>query len=118
MRELRAYALEKLSTLDVKVNMPERECAPHIINLTLPSIKSETMLHHLSSKGIYVSSGSACSSNSATKKVSRALRGFGLTDFDADCSMRISLSPFNVKEDIDELILSLSEGIDKLVKIK
>ncbi len=118
MRELRTYALEKLSSLNVRVNLPKGECAPHIINITLPSIKSETMLHHLSAKGIYVSSGSACSSNSATKKISRALRGFGLTDFDADCSMRISLSPFSKKEDIDELILALSEGIDKLVKIK
>ena len=118
MRELRTYALEKLSSLNIRVNLPKGECAPHIINITLPSIKSETMLHHLSAKGIYVSSGSACSSNSVTKKVSRALRGFGLTDFDADCSMRISLSPFSKKEDIDELILALSEGIDKLVKIK
>lgn len=118
MRELRAYALERLSVLDVRVNTPSGECAPHIINLTLPSIKSETMLHHLSSKGIYVSSGSACSSNSTTKRVSRALRGFGLSDFDADCSMRISFSPFNTKEDIDELITQLNEGIEKLVKIK
>ena len=118
MRELRTYALEKLSSLDVRVNLPEGECAPHIINITLPSIKSETMLHHLSASGIYVSSGSACSSNSAAKKISRSLRGFGISDFDADCSMRISFSPFNTKEDIDEFILSLEEGINKLVKIK
>ena len=118
MRELRTYALEKLSSLDVRVNLPKGECAPHIINITLPSIKSETMLHHLSASGIYVSSGSACSSNSAAKKISRSLRGFGISDFDADCSMRISFSPFNTKEDIDEFILSLEEGINKLVKIK
>ena len=118
MRELRAYALEKLSSLDVRINLPKGECAPHIINITLPSIKSETMLHHLSASGIYISSGSACSSNSATKKISRALRGYGISDFDADCSMRISFSPFNTKEDVDELILSLEEGINKLVKIK
>ena len=118
MRENRAYAVERLSALDVKINMPERECAPHIINITLPSIKSETMLHHLSSKGIYVSSGSACSSNSATKRVSRALRGFGLSDFEADCSMRISFSPFTTKEDIDGLVINLKEGIEKLVKIR
>jgi cysteine desulfurase len=118
MRELRSYALEKLSVLNVSVNSSEGDCAPHIINITLPSIKSETMLHHLSAKGIFVSSGSACSSNSATKRVSRALRGFGLSDFDADCSMRISFSPYNTKEDIDELIIYLSEGIEKLVKIK
>ena len=118
MRELRAYAIEKLSELNVKMNLPQGDFAPHVINITLPSIKSETMLHHLSAKGIYVSSGSACASNSATKRVSRALRGFGLSDFDADCSMRISLSPYNTKEDIDELICQLQEGIEKLVKIK
>ena len=118
MRELRAYAIEKLSELNVKMNLSQSDCAPHVINITLPSIKSETMLHHLSAKGIYVSSGSACSSNSAMKRVSRALRGFGLSDFDADCSMRISLSPYNTKEDIDELICQLQEGIEKLVKIK
>lgn len=118
MRELRSYAFDKFSTLDVRINSPKGECAPHIINITLPSIKSETMLHHLSAKEIYVSSGSACSSNSATKRVSRALRGFGLSDFDADCSMRISFSPFNTREDIDELIYQLQEGIEKLVKIK
>ena len=118
MRELRAYAIEKLSELNVKMNLPQGDCAPHVINITLPSIKSETMLHHLSAKDIYVSSGSACSSNSATKRVSRALRGFGLSDFDADCSMRISFSPYNTKEDIDELICQLQEGIEKLVKIK
>ena len=118
MRELRAYALEKLSVLNVSVNSSAGDCAPHIINITLPSIKSETMLHHLSAKGIFVSSGSACSSNSATKRVSRALRGFGLSDFEADCSMRISLSAYNTKEDIDELVTYLSEGIEKLVKIR
>ncbi len=117
LRQLREYTLSKLETLDVKVNLPAGECAPHIINLTLPSIKSETMLHHLSACGIFVSSGSACSSNSATKKVSRALRGFGLTDAEADCSMRISFSHLNTKDDVDALIIALSEGINKLVRI-
>lgn len=117
LRELREYTLSKLDDLDVRVNLPKGECAPHIINLTLPSIKSETMLHHLSASGIFVSSGSACSSNSSTKKVSRALRGFGLTDAEADCSMRISFSHLNTKDDVDALIIALSEGIDKLVRI-
>jgi cysteine desulfurase len=118
MRDMRAYLLDRLSQLDVKINLPLSEAAPHIVNITLPSIKSETMLHHLSALGIYVSSGSACSSNSATKRVSRSLRGFGLSDFDADCSLRISLSHYNTRNDIDELILHLEEGINKLVKIK
>ena len=117
LKELRSYALSKLASLDVKVNLPCAECAPHVINITLPSIKSETMLHHLSANGIYVSSGSACSSNSSVKKVSRALRGFGLSDLEADCSMRISFSRYNTKDDIDCLTTHLDEGISKLVKI-
>ncbi len=117
MKELRLYALERLSDIDVRLNIPSGECAPHIINLTLPAIKSETMLHHLSANGIYVSSGSACSSNSAVKKVSRALKGFGLSDFDADCSIRLSFSPYNNRDDIDELISNMKIGIEKLVKI-
>ena len=75
------------------------------------------MLHYLSASGIYVSSGSACSSNSASKRVSRALKGFGMTDFEADCSKRISLSAQNTKDDIDKLVLTIEEGIKKLVKI-
>ena len=116
MRTLREYAIEHLSELDVKLNIPKCEAAPHIINITLPSIKSETMLHHLSSKGIYVSSGSACSSHA--KKVSRALHGFGLSDAEADCSIRMSLSHYNTNEDIDSLCEALAEGISKLVRIK
>ena len=117
LKELRAYAISQLETLNITLNIPKGECAPHIINITLPSIKSETMLHHLSANGIYVSSGSACSSNSSAKRVSRALRGFGLSDFDADCSMRISLSHYNTKEEIDLLVSAIKDGIDKLVKI-
>ena len=45
--ELYAYATEKLSALDVRINVPKAR-VDHIINITLPSIKSETMLHHLS----------------------------------------------------------------------
>ena len=113
---LRSYALEKLSSLDVRANIPAGKAAPHIINITLPSIKSETMLHYLSAKGIFVSSGSACSSHSATP--SSALIAFGVDAKSADCSLRISLSEYNTKEDIDALTDALSEGIKTLVKIK
>ena len=118
MNDLKSYLLNRVSGIDVRINKPLGESAPHIISMTLPSIKSETMLHYLSSKGIFVSSGSACSSNSATKRVSRALRGFGLSDHDSDCTMRISLSPYNTKEEIDAFVDAISEGIKILVKIK
>ena len=116
MRELLDYARESIGRLDVKLNIPEHESAPHILNITLPSIKSETMLHYLSREGIYVSSGSACSSHSHTP--SRSLTAFGLDAHSADCSLRISLSEYNTREDIDALASALERGISTLVKIR
>ena len=113
LTELKDYALDRLSGL-VKINLPQK-AAPHIINFTLPSIKSETMLHYLSREGIFVSSGSACSSNHA-KKASHVLLAFGLTEKEADSSLRVSLSENNTKDDIDSLVTTLEKGISTLVK--
>ena len=113
--DLRAYAIEKLSPM-VRINLPEAP-APNIINFTLPSIKSETMLHHLSSLGIFVSSGSACSSNHA-KTASHVLLAFGLSEKDADCSLRVSLSELNTVSDVDALAEGLKKGLDTLARAK
>ena len=114
MRELRNYIISNMPG-EIKVNDP-KNAAPHVVNITLPRIKSETMLHYLSSKGIFVSSGSACSSHSATP--SSALIAFGLSPKDADCSLRISLCELNTKDDADALVSSLGEGLASLVRIR
>lgn len=111
-----AYLLQKLASLqEIRINRPQNALA-HIINITLPGIKSETMLHFLSGKGIFVSSGSACSSHA--KSVSRALSAFGISDKDADCSIRISLSEQNTTEEANALCDALAEGLSSLVRIK
>lgn len=115
MRSLGAYARAKLSELDVKINAPVVS-ADHIISITLPDIKSETMLHKLSGEGIFVSSGSACSSHSHS--VSSVLLAFGLTERDADCTLRVSLSEYNTEADIDALCACLADGIQNLVRIR
>ncbi|MBQ7387467.1 MAG: cysteine desulfurase [Clostridia bacterium] len=117
LSELNSYLLERLAKdcPEVSVTLPKRK-VPHIVNITLPNIKSETMLHHLSSFGVYVSSGSACSSN--TGHVSSALVAFGRTTAEADSSLRISLSHVNTREDIDALIDALAAGITKLARKK
>ena len=116
LKELYGYVCESLENTDIRINVPEGARVNHIINITLPSIKSETMLHHLSADGVYVSSGSACSSHSNTP--SGSLIAFGLTPKQADCSLRISLSEYNTREDIDALRASLHAGLDRLVRIK
>ena len=115
LNDLRSYAIDRLSELSVQLNLPSSNTAPHILNLTLPDIKSETMLHALSARGIYVSNGSACSSHSKTH--SSSLIAFGLTPEEADCSIRLSFGKQNTKEQIDVLVNALSEEIARLVRI-
>lgn len=116
LEQLYTYATEKLEMLGLRINRPRGERVDHIINVTLPKIKSETMLHFLSADGIFVSSGSACSSHS--KNPSSALISFGLTPAEADCSLRISLSEYSTADDIDALCRSLSKALERLVRIK
>ena len=114
--ELYAYCTERLLAIDgIRINLPA-ERVDHIVNITLPSIKSETALHFLSADGVYVSSGSACSSHSG--KPSGVLIAFGLTPAEADCSLRISFSEYNTKADVDALADSLTAAISRLVRIK
>lgn len=92
---------------DAHVNTPVRGI-PHIISITVPRIRSEVMLNHLSSRGICVSAGSACSARA--RNVSRAMTAFGLTDADADSTVRVSLSPRNTPEEAAEFLAALAEG--------
>jgi len=119
MNALREYLINNLNThpalSEITATLPERH-APHILNITLPNIKSETMLHFLSSFGIYVSSGSACSSNS--RHVSSALVAYGRSADEADCSVRISFSAHNTADEVDELCERLAEGLKKLTRVR
>ena len=74
------------------------------------------MLHFLSSYNIYVSSGSACSSNSGHG--SSALVAFGRSAEEADYSIRISFSHRNIKEDVDALVDALKAGLEKLSRVR
>jgi cysteine desulfurase len=92
--------------------------APHILSLTVSGIKSETMLHFLSSEGICVSSGSACSSNSSARHTSEALLAYGQSETEADSSIRVSFSHRNTKEDVDALCEALALGLSRLARIR
>ncbi|MBQ2766344.1 MAG: cysteine desulfurase [Clostridia bacterium] len=115
---LREYIIERLSDESrfggVKLNLP-KVAAPHVISITLPNIKSETMLHRLSLDGIYVSSGSACSSNTGHK--SHVLRAFGLTEREADCTIRVSLGAQNTLDEVEKFLASLENALGTLVRI-
>ena len=116
MSALRERLIAGLTALGIGVKLPAGACAPHIVNLTLPNIKSEVMLHFLDARGICVSAGSACSTRS--RHISSALLAFGATEREADCSLRVSLCADNTEEEIDALLAALSEGLSCLIRIR
>ncbi len=115
---LREYMIERLCDetrfAGVRLNIPKRS-APHVLSVTLPNIKSETMLHRLSLDGIFVSSGSACSSNTGHK--SHVLRAFGLSEREADCTVRISLGSQNTLGEVEKFLTSFEAALKTLVRI-
>ncbi len=119
--DLRSYLLERLENderlSEISALLPPK-FAPHIVNLTVPNIKSETMLHFLSSEGICVSSGSACSSNAQVRHTSEALLAYGQSEQDADSAIRISFSHRNTREEVDALCEALALGLSRLARIR
>jgi cysteine desulfurase len=116
MTSLRDLCQIKAEEAGARANIPAGLRAPHVLSLTLPSIKSETMLNFLSSKGFCVSAGSACSSHS--KHISSSLVGFGITESEADTTIRVSFSEYNTEDEVLSFVSALKEGIDSLVRIK
>ncbi|MBR2024838.1 MAG: aminotransferase class V-fold PLP-dependent enzyme, partial [Clostridia bacterium] len=115
MSSVREYLVENLKNVDgVSLNLPKNN-APHILNMSVVGIRSEITLHDLSSKGVYVSSGSACSSN-APKKTHSPLTAFGLDTKMADSAIRVSLCPNNTIEEAEYFIDCLKDTIGKRAK--
>lgn len=91
-----------------------RESAPHVVSLSIQGIRAEVLLHALEDKGIYVSSGSACSSN--RPHLSETLKAIGVPRELMDSTIRLSLSVMNTEEEIDEAVSALSELLPFLRK--
>ncbi len=98
----------------VQVNTPLGRSAPHIVSLTLPVKKSQPVLNFLSAEGIYVSSGSACSSHKDT--VSHVLTAFGLSHDEADRTVRVSFGMENTEAEVLIFCDALERAISKLGK--
>jgi cysteine desulfurase len=101
------------SAEEITVNSTDA-CAPFVVNLSVDRIRSEVMLHFLEQRGIYVSSGSACSKG----EKSHVLRALGLPSERIDTALRLSFSPQTTKEDLDEFMAACHAGYSQLAKLK
>jgi cysteine desulfurase len=96
------------SNLKYRINSPV-DALPYILNIGFEDLRAEVLLHHLEQKGIYVSTGSACSSHKNTR--SHVLSAMGRSPQMIDGSIRFSFSGFNTEEEIETTVEALKEII-------
>ena len=87
---------------------------PAIVNLSAIGIRSETMLHFLAERDVYVSSGSAC----AKGQPSHVLIAMGMPKREADSALRVSFGMDNTADDIDRFVAALTEGMRTLARAR
>lgn len=114
--ELKDYFIDRVQELEgVTVNSLKKSAgAPQIASVSFKGVRSEVLLHALEDKGIYVSSGSACSSNHPA--ISGTLRAIGVEKDLLDSTLRFSFGLFNTKEEVDICISALEELLPVLRK--
>lgn len=115
--ELKKYFIGKLSTTeDVIINSKlERYFTPYILSVSFKGVKGEVLLHALEEKGIYVSTGSACSSKNP--KSSEVLKALGRNLEEQGGTIRFSFSECNNKDEIDYVICELNKSLQFLRKL-
>lgn len=108
VREVKNYFADKIENLDgVHINSAT-DSLPYIINISVEGVPSQVLLNALSSMGIYISAGSACSKGHR----SNVLTAIGLAPSMIDSAVRISLSKTTTEKDMDLLY----NGIESTIK--
>ena len=116
IKSLKNFIMDELEKIDGAVLNTGRgdNFAPQIISVSFEDIRAEVLLHALEDRGIYVSSGSACSSNHPG--ISGTLKAVGIRENLLDATIRISLSELNNMEEAKYLIDNLNELLPLLRK--
>ena len=114
--KLRGYLIEEILKIpNTKLNGSREKRLCNNINISFNNIEGEAIGGYLDAYGICSSTGSACSSH--TLESSHVLKAIGLSDLQANTSLRLSLSKYNTKEEIDYVLEILNKVVDKLRKM-
>ncbi|CDC40448.1 MAG TPA: cysteine desulfurase [Lachnospiraceae bacterium] len=117
--ELKEYFVREITGIEgATVNgLTGRDSAPHVVSVSFDGItKSEVLLHALEDKGIYISSGSACSSNKPS--LSSTLKAIGVKNDLLYATLRFSFSVFTTKEELEYTINAVKELLPVLRKYR
>ena len=113
IRELRDYFIAGLKRVvpDVSINSVADPALPGIVNATFPGTESDALLLLLDTEGISASAGSACSAG--VPRPSHVLVAIGLSESDADASLRISIGTTNTKAEIDQVLAVMPSVVER-----
>lgn len=116
MAEARAYLLNGIRSeiKDIIVNSPE-DGAPSVLNVSFLGTRGEVLLHTLETEGIFVSTGSACSSNK--KGQSHVLEAMGLKFKEIEGAIRFSFSEFNTIEEMDYTLEKVKAAVARFRRL-
>jgi len=103
------------SISNTKINGPRKKRLQNNINISFNNVEGEAVGGYLENKGVYVSTGSACMSN--TLDSSHVLKALNLSALEQNSSIRFSLSKYTTKKDIDYVLKTLPGVIEKLRKL-
>ncbi len=101
---------------DITVNTPKAdESAPSVLSVTFEGTRGEVLLHSLEQDGIFVSTGSACSSNKSGQ--SHVLKAMGLSQKEIDATVRFSFSSFNTEDEMDYVTEKVKQAVSRFRKL-
>ena len=101
---------------ETKLNGPTKKRLPNNANISFKDCEGEALGAYLENKGIYVSTGSACMSN--TNAQSHVLKAIGLSPKEQDSSIRFTLGKDTKEKDIDYILKVLPEIVEKMRTMK
>ena len=116
MKKLRDKLIQGLEKIpSIKLNGPKNKRLSNNVNISFKYVEGESLLYHLDSKGIAVSTGSACSSHSLSP--SHVLIAIGLKPEIAHGSIRFTLSRYTTEDEISYTIKTVKEVVEDLRRI-
>lgn len=120
MKEARQYLLDLIKDQigDIVINSPQDETGcPSVLNVSFLGTRGEVLLHTLEQDGIFVSTGSACSSNHSSSKGSHVLNAMGLSPKEIEGAIRFSFSEFNTREEMEYVADKLKTAVIRFRKL-
>ena len=101
---------------DIRINSPKNG-TPYILNVSFLGTKGEVLLHKLEQEGIFVSTGSACSSGRNGKSGSHVLKAMGLSKEEIEGAIRFSFGAFNTEEEVDYVIDKVKHAVEEFRRL-